>query len=341
MNDTTTTTKPRRVREAEDLDALVEGIFDPARDRTLFIFTSRPRELEPAMDLDELSDAIGDGLVWTLPTGRLTRELDRLLPPKLGVYNGAARIFWPGARRDGHPTDYPLIRDRAEVFGSEAERMFRRAVEVGPPPVLRSNVDPTTAAVDLEQRKAAGAEHAARGLATKLHDAETRISELEDELRTERARASRLREGSIGTRSAPAQHDALTLRKRLELGVFEAWRQQPESEQRDHPLRPFRLRPEFLDALDGLGSRASLAKVARVISRLASGQHDAVDQHQLRKGPGGSDPQRVRRRDGAKAWRVILERRTPDALRLHVWRLPGGGIEIAAIGGHGLGDCPE
>ena len=49
--------------------------------------------------------------------------------------------------------------------------------------------------------------------------------------------------------------------------------------------------------------------------------------HRLRTGSGGNDPQRVRRRDQAKAWRRDIDRE----YHLHYWECDDGTIEIASV----------
>jgi len=59
--------------------------------------------------------------------------------------------------------------------------------------------------------------------------------------------------------------------------------------------------------------------------------------HALRTGPGGNDPQRIRRHDNAKAWRRDVDRE----YHLHYWETEDGTIEFASIGVHNDFTIPE
>ncbi len=59
--------------------------------------------------------------------------------------------------------------------------------------------------------------------------------------------------------------------------------------------------------------------------------------HALRTKPGGNAPQRLRRRDKAKAWRRDVDRE----YHLHYWGTEDGGVELASLGVHNDFDIPE
>lgn len=59
--------------------------------------------------------------------------------------------------------------------------------------------------------------------------------------------------------------------------------------------------------------------------------------HILRTGPGGNDPQKVRRHDQAKAWRRDIDRE----YHLHYWSCEDGMIEFASLGVHDDFSIPE
>jgi hypothetical protein len=70
---------------------------------------------------------------------------------------------------------------------------------------------------------------------------------------------------------------------------------------------------------------------------------DAIDRqkmsavHALRTGEGGDNPQRLRERDSAKAWRRDVD----HEYHLHYWESSGGTIEFASIGVHNDFSIPE
>lgn len=113
-------------------------------------------------------------------------------------------------------------------------------------------------------------------------------------------------------------------------------------DRRRYPLGDYALNPRFLETVRALGGIA-VEKVAEVCAHVVTGrarEFAGLQLHPLRSGDGGA-PQRVRSRDGAKAWRCALQVGTPSARRLHWWALPGGGVELASVGIHDDLDIPE
>jgi predicted RNA-binding protein with RPS1 domain len=71
----------------------------------------------PLVHVDELGAAVGDVAdIFVLPTGDLSWELTDRLPPRLDVYGGATRIWWPLGEGDANPLDHPLffVHDRSQ-----------------------------------------------------------------------------------------------------------------------------------------------------------------------------------------------------------------------------------
>jgi len=101
------------------------------------------------------------------------------------------------------------------------------------------------------------------------------------------------------------------------------------------PLAGYRLGPDFLrtlDALEGVSRDKVVAVVVEVLTGIAV-QKSGRDLHQLRTSDGGGAPYVVRPEDGAQAWRVALQRETPQARRLHYWRL-GDTYELSRVVRH-------
>jgi predicted RNA-binding protein with RPS1 domain len=119
------------------------------------------REARPLLDADRLAAELGtQGHVYTIPTGDLTWELTARLPPRLDVYGGAVRLFWPGVDESADPFDHRLflIYDRGSsdrVISQILDEVAKRFPDVRalPPPgsempavvtrVLRSGVELT------------------------------------------------------------------------------------------------------------------------------------------------------------------------------------------------------
>ncbi len=101
-------------------------------------------------------------------------------------------------------------------------------------------------------------------------------------------------------------------------------------------VRQYMFGAQFFDSLEGLGARY-WDKAVRACAAIVSADPDrlrSVDDHELRTGEGGNDPQRIRTSDGAGARRAALEHNTPSARRLHYWTLGDGIVEFASANLH-------
>lgn len=108
--------------------------------------------------------------------------------------------------------------------------------------------------------------------------------------------------------------------------VYLAWvRRIPAAEKDSRPMDDYVITQAFLSSLrevDGVDR----SKVVDVVMEVVTGIADEVagrEVHQLRSGPGPSDPPVVRVSDHATCWRVALQVKSPQARRLHVWRRQG------------------
>lgn len=102
------------------------------------------------------------------------------------------------------------------------------------------------------------------------------------------------------------------------------------------PLAGYEVGPAFLPSLDALEG-VSRAKVVEVCVEVLTGRAETLasrELHPLRGSEAGDAEQRVRTEDGARAWRVSLQVKTPSARRLHFWRLPDGRVELSKVGVH-------
>ena len=134
------------------VEALASLILDPAREVPVVAITSRRREREPAIDPDEVLAIVGpDVVVHYVPDGPLTRRLEELLPRRMHVFGGAARIWWPGVGADADPRAHPLVQDRYGVYGSQAVRELREHWAKGPPAAERT-VDDAELVLVREER---------------------------------------------------------------------------------------------------------------------------------------------------------------------------------------------
>ena len=109
-----------------------------------------------------------------------------------------------------------------------------------------------------------------------------------------------------------------------------AWaRRVPAAEKSILPLPDYAVGPAFIDSL-AVSDRGKAVSVAmEVITGLADTMPGRAT-HQLRTGPGASDPI-AKRADGATCWRVSIDHNSPQARRLHYWRLPDRSVELASV----------
>lgn len=112
-----------------------------------------------------------------------------------------------------------------------------------------------------------------------------------------------------------------------------AWlRRFPPGERRERRRAPWELGDQFLSTwaeVEGIDRQKVVDVIVEVIVGLAA-DLPSRELHQLRTGTGGNDRPRTRD-DGATAWRVSLQVKTPSARRLHYWQRADGVIELASI----------
>ena len=138
-----------------EVEDLVQQLFAPGRREPLIAVTVSSRATEPFLDVERLAVLVDPVPVVLLATQELTWELTSLLPDDLGVYGGAARIWWPGLTEQDQPHRHPLVfayspeegarathriveeleRHAARSFHRPAPKPVRRAPVVRPHPV--------------------------------------------------------------------------------------------------------------------------------------------------------------------------------------------------------------
>jgi hypothetical protein len=118
-----------------------------------------------------------------------------------------------------------------------------------------------------------------------------------------------------------------------------------EDDRTQRPLQRMRIGREFLAsvrATQGIDVDKLIEVCVEVAADLAH-KKSGRDVHPLRAGERGAGD-RMRKRDGARAWRCALQVNTPSARRLHWWNVPGADgatIEFASVGVHDEVDIPE
>jgi len=91
-------------------------------------------------------------------------------------------------------------------------------------------------------------------------------------------------------------------------------------------LPDYRIGRAFRSSVQRVDSMVATRLLRAIVETLERTNMAAV--HRLRTGPGGDNPQLVRRRDGAKAWRRDVDRDH----HLHYWDCDNGIVEIAWVG---------
>lgn len=119
-------TPVRRIQADDATELAVRTLLDPARTRPVVAITTHRRSREPTIDPEDLAAKLaGAADIVVLETGEATWALSEALPSRLDVYDGAARIWWPGLTTTSAPYDHPLI----FIYGlSDAEVAAARIV---------------------------------------------------------------------------------------------------------------------------------------------------------------------------------------------------------------------
>ena len=353
---------------------LVEALGDPRRRLPVIGVSINPETDEPIVDVSRLARRVaGMAHVWVVPPDA-TWALSEQLPPKLGVFNGAIRIWWPGFGPHADPYEHHLfMRNKwrpeeqivALVRGASTDRFSRPEGIAKARDELRAR-DEAQLLDDLEAMASDGSFD--ESLVAELRANVKRLQE-------DRDAALKLAEEEEGLRRAA---EGVTAGLRVELReawaaataggddapdmavdpdeafideVRSAYRRKvcpSQDDRRRFPLRELRLHPDFLPSvysLQGIGRD----KILEVCAQVACGRATEIsgrDVHRMRVSESGNADYRKRSRDGAQAWRCALQVKTPSARRLHWWVVPGGSggddiIELAHVGTHDDLTFPE
>lgn len=106
-----------RVSSLDGVVRLAADVLNPGRERPVVCVTLPTWASQPLVDPDALAAVTGGAAqIYVLPTGDLSWELTDRLPPRLDVYGGAVRVWWPFREPDPDPFEHPLflIHDRIE-----------------------------------------------------------------------------------------------------------------------------------------------------------------------------------------------------------------------------------
>lgn len=119
----------RHVATMHDVSSLVQQLFAADRREPLVAVTVASRVDHPFIDVEKLAAEIDPVPVVLLATQELTWELTSLLPNELGVYGGAARIWWPGLTETDSPYRHPLVFAYNPEEGARAARRIAEELD--------------------------------------------------------------------------------------------------------------------------------------------------------------------------------------------------------------------
>lgn len=115
-------------------ERLAGEVLDPERTEPIVCLSTRAGEDRPALDPRTVRKLVGrEVLLRAVRTGPISRLVSTLLPPQMGVFGGAVRIWWPGVDDASDPSAHPLILDRTGRYGSRAIEALRERFAEGPP----------------------------------------------------------------------------------------------------------------------------------------------------------------------------------------------------------------
>jgi hypothetical protein len=280
------------------------------------------------------------GPPWLVPPEPATSPPDRPVTSDTPV---AAAVTVPerprptplliGRQRDPRRADAPPPADPGpgtSAGGREALRSMSLQLEAA-----RSTVNQLETALRAGETRLRSAQAELTLLERDMGRQARELAAREEDLRRLRARIRKnvQEERRLAGRreAAPGEDLFLDAAEQFDFDVRDRWaRRIPAADKADKPLRAYRFGPRFLGSLRAVEG-VDRAKVADVVVDILTGLAEnsaGRDMHPLRSGAGGDDE--VLRRDGYTCWRVAIQRRTPQARRLHFWR-SADDIELSRV----------
>lgn len=352
-------------------EALAGEVLDPERTEPIVCLSTRAGEDRPAFDHHAVRKAVGrDALIRAVRTGPATRYLSQLLPPQLGVFGGAARIWWPGVDADADPRDHPLVLDRMGRYGPRAIEALAERFSEGPPargprhggklvalpggaadqrerraPVEREPLATPPVTPDRDQQLLLGALDQARdeirGLRQKL--AEARLDAMTPGARASaRPAAPEDHEPRFDTAPRAARPDQVAdlaipvavhrdRTRAHHLEIMAAWlARDHDAGRRERPLGALALGEGYMTAVDAQRHRVSPATLATTAARIASGKQGEADDLDVRAWVDERGDQEFRDEDGAACWSCAVPGAAGD-LRLRWWTRDDGAVELRDV----------
>lgn len=321
-----------RVRRS-DIDGLVQRLFDPDRDRPVVIVSRASDTGQPRVD-PGLLDGRFDGELAVLADTATSDALSQSISDTFRVFGGAIRVVQPGAARTDTGYGHPLFFTYPEDDPHDTAAAVLAAVSTRREPPTRPPSPPQDQSLPAAAPTAAaepGSDVDSSGCGcAEQHAAEIRA--LRDERATEvRDLRERLAAAEATPLWPPVVHDDPEDQFRYTIEQLWLLTHSP-AERAEHPLRPYRLGPAFLDSLttDIVPTR----KATEVCLDIITQRVWATRTCHVATRSGGGSPAWTRNDGRDTAYRAYIKADTPGAPRLLWWYCADGTIELAAAAHH-------
>jgi hypothetical protein len=336
------------LRTDAELSALAYRVLDPRRNHPIVCLTTRLGDAAPALSPSAVRAIVGAKVpIYIVSTGPPSRRLSALLPAGLDVWNGAARIWWPGLSDGGDPAEHPRIYDPTGRYGKDSLEQLAASFRA------RRAEAAVERRLAVAERERAKLQRRVRRLETELDAAHrepprlstdagrpakplqpTAFAQLVEERDAKRDDgADEAEEGDAVRDAGQPSLAADDLQGELHRLIWSEWIALTSLEEREErPPRRFLLDRSLIDDIEQRRVDVPLKRVAWVCAAIIgdrAGELTGLDAHRYR------GHRRSVRSDGAKLWRASLKRGAGGA-RLHYWTHPDGTIEFAQIGYHSL-----
>jgi hypothetical protein len=316
-----------RVATGRELRAMCALILRADRDFPVVGLTCRKGEPRPALAPGRAREIIGPGIpLFVIAPGEV-RAMKALLPERHDVFDGAARVWWPGVNKHSDPRDHPLFFDPAREYGERVLDELAREFHVRSLQLVDCTPEQQ---VVLQERLRIRTETRNRELAE-------RVEELERQLALQEGRQAASELGptepdaqATGERERDGESENPV--KALQILMIQKWTATLEDsfDWGEWPLLRYTFGEDFLDRLV---DRADLDDVAWACAMVACRLAEEFKELMVERRVSRPDCRQLTRADGAMGWRCTLTRKTTTAY-LDFWTCPSGSIEFALFTNH-------
>lgn len=313
-------------------NALAAEVLNQDRYFPIICLTARVGEHTPALDPARVREIVGPCIpIYVITRHFLMLKVGKLLPPRLDVHSGAARVWWPEVTQESVSAEHPRFFDPTKR-DTEDDGYRRLAAEFYVPEHPELTVEQQLV---LSERGRAKEEQQRRAVERRLADLRrNRIERGRGDRHThpERERSTEDLERRLHLAPA-AEQGLLDPEQRMHILIAFEWTQAQSSpaDRHEHPLGRYIFGRQFLRSVQRKPAGVSMDRIARVCAMVACkrAMQAGSEPHPLRQGPGPTAPQ-WQRADGAVAWRCAVKAGRGGP-RLHYWQLPDGTVEFASV----------